>query len=124
MANITCHCSEVPVGKPFLFIRDIPQICDEISVKDFLMLLNIHKYFYMVSVDRSICPDYNYCYYIFKEFRKLCDLSDLTGDVQKFLMDRLKRYNDIEGEECAKMDVTESDYVIMYVHWNIYIKIL
>ncbi|KAJ8972951.1 hypothetical protein NQ317_000785 [Molorchus minor] len=63
--------------------------------------------------DRSICPDYNYCYHIFmQEFKARYGPIDFSEDGKRFLVEKLKEYNITVGEECAKINITDVDYII------------
>lgn len=85
-----------------------------------IYLFNISIFiFNFITADRRFCPDYNFCYYIYKsEFKKqfasldFNDKKKLNPEKKKFLTDKLEDYNKSTGETSALFFSDESDYVI------------
>ncbi|XP_049796616.1 uncharacterized protein LOC126213072 [Schistocerca nitens] len=58
----------------------------------------------LVLADRSRCPDYNFCHYLFnKVFKKKYGPTDLNKEGKQLLQQRLEEYNSEVGAVCAKM---------------------
>lgn len=75
--------------------------------------LNYPDSYPLVLADRSRCPDYNFCYYLYtKTLKKKYESMDFKKEGKIFLQQMLENYNSKAGTECAKMVVNEDDYVI------------
>lgn len=47
-----------------------------------------------------------------EEFKARYGPIDFSEDGKKFLLEKLKEYNNTVGEECAKIHITNGDYII------------
>ncbi|XP_049834810.1 uncharacterized protein LOC126278611 isoform X2 [Schistocerca gregaria] len=67
----------------------------------------------LVLADRSRCPDYNFCHYLFnKVFKKKYGPTDFNKEGKHLLQQRLEEYNSEVGAVCAKMIQKDDDYIV------------
>ncbi|CAG9863276.1 unnamed protein product [Phyllotreta striolata] len=62
-------------------------------------------------VNRSVCPDRNYCHKLYNNFKK--DHGNVDFNRKSLVYERIEQYNKEVGEECAQYEITTDGYVIV-----------
>uniref|UniRef100_A0A6P7F071 Uncharacterized protein LOC114324943 n=1 Tax=Diabrotica virgifera virgifera TaxID=50390 RepID=A0A6P7F071_DIAVI len=77
----------------------------------FELQLNNPETYEDLIVNRSICPDRNYCHRWYNTFIKEHGAIDFTD--KSFLIKKLEEYNTKMGEICTKIESTGEDFIIV-----------
>lgn len=79
-----------------------------------IFILPTMSYHFVFVADRSVCPDYKYCYVLFmNEFQKCYGSINYDYTKDTFLSKKIQDYNKTMGEECIKMMINGSHYIIV-----------
>uniref|UniRef100_A0A1A7WUQ1 Si:dkey-75a21.2 n=5 Tax=Iconisemion striatum TaxID=60296 RepID=A0A1A7WUQ1_9TELE len=87
--------------------------CSALNTLKYDLQEELGDYYVDASADRSICPDFSFCYRLYNSIFKRTFVAASGDSVTKDLQERLAVYNTNQSETCGLMELTADGQIVI-----------